>query len=209
MDAGFRHRAGLPATSAAATVRSMSSSHSLQRFLSVAVLASSSLVACARTTPPSALAPSERAAAAPVVEPSDFATSAGDWVGVLAYQDYTSGAPTTIPVRASLTISGPDSRQVGLRLAYPEEPDQDGDRDFTISDDGRQVSGLAVVERSTSADGTVRIVLEERGRDGNDDQPATFHHVLLVSPTSLVITKLVRFDGTTDFFERHAYRFTR
>jgi hypothetical protein len=169
---------------------------------------------CACSAPAPAPAASPAASPAPaapsaVVQPSDLAAMAGEWRGSLTYLDYTSGKSTSIPVKAVGKVTGDGGRSVTLHVAYPDEPGHDGDQDYTISADGRAVGGLPVVERAAAPDGAVRVVLEEKGTDGNERKPATFRHVLLASPTSLTITKLVKPEGAVDFFERNSYRLQR
>jgi hypothetical protein len=131
---------------------------------------------------------------------------AGNWTGVLSYKDYGTGKTTRIEARAVGVVDG---AKATLAWSFPREPGHEGTTDFTVSADGASLGGLALVERTEPSPGVVRLVTEERGNDGNDAKPATFRHELVVGPKELRVAKLVRFDGTAEFFERSAYTVTR
>lgn len=154
-------------------------------------------------------APSLQPTSAPAqVQPGDLDLLQGAWDGSLTYKDYSSGRTTNIRVKAEGALIVALPRELKLRFAYPDEPGHEHEDDYTISDGGRTVGGAAVVERSMS-DGTLRLVLEDRGKDGKDERPATLHHVVLLGRSSLVLTKLVRYDGDATFFERNSYHLAR
>jgi hypothetical protein len=148
--------------------------------------------------------PSESTAV--VARPSDLENVAGAWAGTLTYRDYTTGLPKVIKVEAVGSVAG---RAATLHLRYPDEPGHEGAFALSLDAEGRRVGGLALVERSAPAGGPVRLVLEERGRDGNDGRPATFRHVVALAGDSLTVTKLVKFDDEATFFERNAYALRR
>lgn len=64
-----------------------------------------------------------------------------------------------------------------------------------------------MVERSVLAGGIVRIVTEKSGQD--DRRPAMFRFTHLFCDSSFSRRKEVKVEGTTDYFERHTYNWTR
>jgi len=65
------------------------------------------------------------------------------------------------------------------------------------------------VEKTLLPDGSLKIILEEKGKDGNDQKPATFNHIIKLSAGTLTIVKMVRFEGEQVFFKRNEYQFSK
>ena len=146
------------------------------------------------------------AAAAQQVSPDDFRELQGDWSGQLTYLDYTSGKDETIVARLSASVK---NQQFELAFSYPIEPGRGGKDLYTIRDQGRMINDLKVLERSVNPGGLIRIVLEQKGTDGNDFKPATFHHILEIGKNKFTLTKMVRYEGDKNFFRRNTYTFSR
>ncbi len=146
-----------------------------------------------------------------LVRPSDFNNLFGTWKGTLTYKDYGSGNSVSIKT----TIYGwmKDHQRRGrtwkLKFEYPEEPDHSTKENWTISKDGTMINQAKIVEKKKLADGSLKIVLEEKGIDGNDNKPCTIRKVIELNSHSFTIAKLVRFDDEKEFFQRHIYQFTR
>ena len=94
-------------------------------------------------------------------------------------------------------------------IFYVDEPSHNGKEECRIKAKGTMINESNVIERTAQPDGALKIMLEEKGKDGNDFKPATFHHVLLIDNNKFTMTKLVRFDGETTFFQRNQYSFNR
>ena len=58
-------------------------------------------------------------------------------------------------------------------------------------------------------DGHLQMILESSGADGNENKPARFRHILIIGEKTFSITKLVRFEGEKEYFQRHRYEFGR
>ncbi|MEO6590414.1 MAG: hypothetical protein ABIP06_14035 [Pyrinomonadaceae bacterium] len=76
-----------------------------------------------------------------------------------------------------------------------------------LGKDGKIFDGATVIERTSLADKTLRIVTEKSGPD--NDQKALFRFTYLLNKTSFSIKKEVKYDGTTDFFVRNEYSWKR
>ncbi len=131
------------------------------------------------------------------------------WRGTLTYRDYTTDVRTTI--KAGLQFDRLEPTAAGetrwaLRIAYADEPHANSADTVALSADGRTFRRAAVTERVTLADGRVRIVTEEEGRD--NDRPARLRLVYLIGERSASLQKLVRY-GDAAYFERHIYEWAR
>jgi hypothetical protein len=94
-------------------------------------------------------------------------------------------------------------------LYYTAEPDKNKKFRYTISDDGRMLNEMILVERKVLDDGNLQLILESSGVDGNDNKSARFRHILIIGDKTFSITKLVRFEGAKEYFQRHRYVFGR
>jgi uncharacterized membrane protein YphA (DoxX/SURF4 family) len=138
---------------------------------------------------------------------NDFKPLEGRWSGTLTYLDYSRNTNETIKTNVEVSIKNAALFEVGI--FYSDEPNKNGKDKYRIRKKGAMVNKRMVIERSIQSDGSLKIVLEEKGKDGNDSKPATFHHVLLIAGNKFTMTKLVKFDGETNFFQRNQYSFSR
>lgn len=141
------------------------------------------------------------------VKDADFQTVTGAWTGKLTYLDYSSNKE--VAINAKLATSRKKENHYELKFDYPNEPGYGGKDVYRIGENGTKINDMKVIERSTQADGSLKIVLEAKGKDGNEGKAATFNHILLIANNKFSITKLVRFDGEEKFFQRNQYAFTR
>jgi hypothetical protein len=142
--------------------------------------------------------------------PDDFASLVGPiWVGTLTYLDYTSGAQRTIPANISFRRNETPSGTLAVwrvSTGYSEEPHANTNSVLTLSADGKQLGDERVLSVQRIAPGELNFTTEINEPD--DGRAALVRRIYRVTPQSFSKQKLVRFDGTTDWFERHAYRFT-
>lgn len=147
------------------------------------------------------------AAAQEKISIADFMPVIGQWKGTLTYLDYSSNQQTMIPANTMLERIG-DS-VFDQYVYYSDEPDKNNKTRYKISGDGTRLDDMKLVERTRLPDGALKLVLESKGQDGNDHRPATFRRIYILSAHVFTITKMVRMDGETDFFQRHQYAFSR
>lgn len=139
---------------------------------------------------------------------SDAALIAGVWKGRLTYLDYTSGKPFTMP--ANITINSINGTNNLLEKSeYPNEPKANGVDTMYILQNGLQINGASVTARTVSSDGTVKIVTEKKGRDGNDNKEAIIRKTYFISSSRLTILKEVKFVDGSDWITRNEYSYTR
>ena len=147
------------------------------------------------------------AAAQQKINITDFKPLEGKWKGSLTYLDYKSNQPTTIPVNTMVeTVNDSSFNQY---MYYSDEPDKNSGDLYKINKEGTMLNEMKLVSKTKQADGSVKIVLEYKGPDGNDYKPGTMQRIMEISPGRFVITKMVKFDGEDTFFQRHQYSFRR
>jgi hypothetical protein len=138
----------------------------------------------------------------------DFERIRGDWKGTLTYLDYSSGQPYTMPANISIARIGKTNRFL-FTNSYPDEPRANSADTVTVSKNGKQLGDEVVKSRKVLSDGTVEIVTEQAGTDGNDDKAAIIRHTYSIGKTVFVIRKDVQFTGESAWINRHEYRYTR
>ena len=144
---------------------------------------------------------------AQTVSDNDLSIIIGKWTGVLTYLDYTSNIKDS--VKTSLVVEKISRDHFQFRFIYSNESSHNSKDNYTIRRNGEFVNDMKVLERTKLADGSIRIVLEDKGTDGNDNKPATFHHILLMSDDSLSMTRMVNYSGSNEYFQRNQFVFRR
>lgn len=145
---------------------------------------------------------------APKLKVDDFRRLAGaQWSGTLTYLDYGKNKKVSIPSRLIVSCSTEDRRSWVFDYQYPDEPKANSKEIVAIGKDGRTIGEERVVERTTLADKTLRIVTEKAGTD--NDRRALFRFTYLVGAKSFSIRKEVRYEGASEFFERNEYSWKR
>jgi len=140
------------------------------------------------------------------VSVDDFSPAVGKWKGSLTYLDYSSGKPYTMP--AWLTIV-PLKSQVVLAYEYPNEPQANENDTLNISNNGTLLAGAMVTSKRLLAKGTLEIIAEETGIDGNEKREALIKHTFTISKESFSNRKDVKFKGESQWIKRHEYSFSR
>lgn len=141
------------------------------------------------------------------LNPGDLNLLTGKWTGELTYLDYTSNKPETI--KSFLSVEMKNKSLYLFTYSYPGEAGHGGVEEFQVSLDGTQINKMKILEFSKTAEGALKIVMEENGTDGNNNRPAVFHHILQKSGNKLTITKMVKFTGESVFFQRNQFAFSR
>lgn len=144
----------------------------------------------------------------PKVKREDLQRLTGaQWVGTLTYADYRTNKKVSIPSNLSVTQSATDKRSWVFAYQYPDEPKANSKDTIVISKNGATIDGEKVIERKRLAGNSLRIVTEKAGTDNN--KKALFRFTYALSATAFSIKKEVRYEGTTDFFERNQYEWKR
>lgn len=132
----------------------------------------------------------------------------GSWKGSLTYLDYSSGKPYTMP--ADLVISKIEAKdQYSFSHLYPNEPKANSTDTFRISDEGGSINGEKIILRETLEDGTVEIITETTGKDGNDNKDAIIRHRYRIGKTTFQTVKEVRFLDQQDWIKRNEYYYLK
>jgi hypothetical protein len=169
--------------------------------LSVPALVASTILSCAMP----AVRPVSGTA---IALPADLDLIAGPaWHGTLTYLDYKKNRPVSIPSSLLLTRLPGDPPSWQERVGYDDEPEKNEAATLSLAADGHTLDSERVISREVAPDGAIRITTETSGED--DNRPALLRHVWTLAASRASLQKLVRFEGTSEFFERHRYEWTR
>jgi hypothetical protein len=146
---------------------------------------------------------------AQTIQPSDLKILEGNWVGSLTYLDYTSGKSYSMPANTSFEQSKNNSNIYLRSVGYSTEPHANQKDSMIISPNGQMLDDFTIVSLKKTSNGTVEIISEKDGIDGNDNHPATMRRTFTITATTFVIKKEVLFKGTSTWLVRHTYSFTK
>lgn len=134
---------------------------------------------------------------------SDVFPALGSWQGTLTYLDYTSKKPTVIPT--TLDIDQIKAGVFTFSHQFPKEPHVKWTDTMSVSKDGAYFGKEKVVSKRTLADGSLEVVTEQNGKD--DNQPALLRRTYSIAATRYVLRKDVQFEGSSQWLNRHEYRY--
>ena len=142
---------------------------------------------------------------APRVTSDDLALVDGaGWTGTLVYRDYSPPyGDVTLQAEVDVSVT---SDGLLLDMRYPGEPSANSTDMLSVATDGSRLGGDPVVARKEEQ-GEVRITTRAPCED--DDKPAICEHIYTFSKARFGLRKTVKFDGSSDTFQRNAYTFTR
>jgi hypothetical protein len=139
----------------------------------------------------------------------DFKPAFGKWTGSLTYLDYSSGKPYTMPANVTISKGSDNKQQLLLAFEYPDEPKANGNDTLVISDDGLNIDGATVVAKTKNNDGSLVIITDKEGVDGNENRSATLRHIYTVGKKIFSNRKEVRFKGEEKFILRNEFKMRR
>ena len=147
----------------------------------------------------------------PTIQPAELNKLEGTWNGTLAYKDYSSNNLVVIPVKiiGLHKENNQKNRTWVLKFSFSKEPDVHYNIEYKINKTGTKISKATLAEKKISADGTLYLVTEERGKDGNDNKPCIIRHIIQLNDQSLIITKMVKFDNEAEYFQRNEYKVSK
>jgi hypothetical protein len=132
----------------------------------------------------------------------------GRWSGSLTYQDYRSGKSTQIKSDVIINRKPGDANAWIFTYEYPDEPKANSSSEVAITEGGKGFNGGAIVEtRRNAKDGTLTIVTTKPGTD--NDRRALFRYSYLIAHGTFSIKKEVQLDGSTEWFTRNEYAWSR
>jgi hypothetical protein len=143
-----------------------------------------------------------------IVTSDDLAFLVGNWSGSLTYLDYNSGQPYTMPAEL-VVVEGKTPRQLLLSYLYPDEPKANSKSKISISKDGATLNKKAVQSRKVLGNNGVEIIVEYRGKDGNEGKSASIRNIYLVRESRFSIRKEVKYEATDEWILRNEYSFQR
>jgi hypothetical protein len=138
---------------------------------------------------------------------STLSSSVGKWKGTLTYLDYSSANAYTMP--AEIDISYTSNKTGYVRsYSYPNEPKANNTDTTYTKESGKYFGKEKVISfvKTNSKDFT--LLTEFDDVDGNDKKEATIRHKYQLEGNSFIIRMDVKFKGTSNWINRHEYRFT-
>ena len=144
----------------------------------------------------------------PVVSPKDLMTLTGSrWTGTLTYLDYSSNRKVSIPSTLVVTQVAGSRSSFTFDYQYPDEPHANSVDLVVLANDGRQLDGELVEQRQVAPNGKLILVTVKSGTD--NERNALIRHTYEIEPTRFSLKKEVRYDGSSQYFERNEYRWQR
>lgn len=138
----------------------------------------------------------------------DFALLVGSWQGSLTYLDYTSGKPYTMPVNLEIGRIG-KSNAFTFSNIYPDEPHANATDTVIIAGNRQFIDDEQVMQRKKTESGSIEIVTQKNGKDGNEQKNAQFRYTYKIARNEFSRVKEVKFEGENNWIKRHEYAFKR
>lgn len=143
----------------------------------------------------------------PTVAVKDFQLIVGSWQGSLTYLDYTTGKPYTMPANVDIEQLGRSSRFT-FSNSFPKEPNANWTDTVVLAADGLMIDKETITSKQVLPDGNLQIVTEVKGVDGNESKAALLRHTYTIGRDVFIKRKDVLFNGTTEWINRHEYKYT-
>ena len=138
----------------------------------------------------------------------DFASLAGNWSGSLTYLNYSSDDLYTLPAELKV-VNDKKADKVIFYISFPEEPHANTIDTLSISEDGTLLEGEHVISKNKLDNGSLEIVTEITGTDGNDDKLAVIKHIYAIGHKNFLLQKKVRFIEGGDWITRNEFNFIK
>ncbi|KFF06406.1 hypothetical protein [Flavobacterium reichenbachii] len=143
-----------------------------------------------------------------LVSASEFQKSVGKWKGTLIYLDYKTSKPYEMPADLEV-IQSNELNQFKFNNFYPNETSANSSHTIAITDDGKKLNDELVKSNKKLSDGSLEIITEILGKDGNDNASALIRHTYLIGAKTFEIKKEVQFTGTKIWLLRHTYKYSK
>lgn len=141
--------------------------------------------------------------------PNNLKVLEGAWVGTLTYLDYVSGKPFTMPANTTYQQSANNPNIYLRSIGYSTEPHANQKDSMIISSDGTMLDEYKIISNKQLTNGSLEIISEEKGIDGNDNKPARIRRIFTITSNTFTNKKEVLFDGSDKWLTRHIYSFIK
>lgn len=130
----------------------------------------------------------------------------GLYTGTLTYKDYSSNEIVTLKLVCNTTQK---NEELNLKILI-NEWGKNYDQNYTYKSKNGKVNGFSLVSNYyNSGNQSFKVVLTQKGKDGNDNKSCLFKYTMIGDNQSFLITKEVKFDDETAYFIRNQYHFMR
>lgn len=137
---------------------------------------------------------------------ADLKNVVGCWQGTLTYLDYTTNKPFSMSANLVIKRIGM-TKSFSFQNIYPKEPEANSTDTISISKGGKFLNKEVVRSKRKLLDGSLEIISELLGEDGNDNKKAKFRFTYLIGPKMYMHKKEVQFAGSTEWILRHEYKY--
>ncbi|MEO6404793.1 MAG: hypothetical protein ABIY51_14245 [Ferruginibacter sp.] len=138
----------------------------------------------------------------------DMKTITGCWQGTLTYLDYTTNKPFSMAADLEISQLREEGKFIFANI-YPKEPKANSFNTVVIASDGKMIDGEYVKSKKRNADGSLEIITELTGKDGNDNRAAILRYTYNIGKNIYVHRKDVQFIGQKEWIKRHEYMYHR
>ena len=149
---------------------------------------------------------SSQAQQAATISVADLHQLIGEWDGTLTFLSYKDKEYISIPAQLKVE-AGSNERILECANHYPNDASFDGNYKLQLDELGSSINENTLVERSVTAEGKLRFIVEFPGKDNR--KKATIRNVYTVDNQSLSIKKEERYKKETTWLKRNEYQFTR
>lgn len=141
-----------------------------------------------------------------IVNPADFNLVLGEWEGTLAYIDYSSGEPYTMPANVKISQSKKKNKW-NLVISYPNESSANEKDNLKLSKNGKRLNKMNVVARERIESEVLQIITEKTGKDNK--KKATIRNIYILGKNQMILRKEVKFEDSLEWLVRSEYNYTR
>jgi hypothetical protein len=140
----------------------------------------------------------------PQASAEDFRSVLGTHIGTLGYKDYSGGNWVNLDLVGVSYITM--DKFVIEHLIYEGKVYRQK-YEFNFKGGKVSVNGetMTLQENTFNQETNQKMVLTQRGKDGNKNRKCTFRHTISYENNQLTILKEVKFDDEQDFFKRNMY----
>ncbi len=140
------------------------------------------------------------------VTAKEFKVAIGCWQGTLTYLDYSTNKPFSMSANLDIKQIN-NTNSFSFANFYPKEPNANSVDTVLLSADGKFIDDETVRSKQRQKDGSLKIITQKEGIDGNDHKKALFRFTYILGSNIYYHKKEVKFVNTTEWITRHEYKY--
>ncbi len=145
------------------------------------------------------------------VSAKDFEPFFGNWSGKISFIDYFSKGENILLAGLKIYQGDNPEKQILFYYGFPNEPKANGNDTLRINRNGAYLDDSKIIDiiRNGKGEGSLKIVVQKMGMDGEMGKRAFIKHTYEFTEHSFTRRKEVKFAGTDEWIKRNEYSFTR